>query len=175
VKSSLYLLFGFALSACTKQAALKTPQAKKEEQIQLSAKVEKEKDPGLTAVESLFEAYKKSHMDKSLLNLGAVYPGDFSVAATWKGSPQTPVQWRANRKKFLNPIKSVEFGEAVFFKKSSKNVYAVAFKEIVETYDKRKTTHYGYLESAPEDDKHFAVETISLVAADFDRWRKEAN
>ncbi len=176
MKIFIYLLSGFAFSSCTKKPELIAPKVREEEVLPLSlaAKTE-EQDPRPKLVETVFESYKQSHIEKSLVNLKNIYQGDFSVKASWKGNAQTSEQWRANRKKFMNPIKSVEFSDTVIFKKPSRNIYAVVFKETVVTYDKKSTVYYGYLESAPADDSHFAVEQISLAEADFDRWMKDRN
>lgn len=172
MKVLVCLLSASALCACTKQGPTNLPKEKEAEPSLSLAAQNEIQDPRLKQVESLFEVYKRSHIEKSMMTLKTIYPGDLAIKASWKGVSVPSGNWMDNRKKFMNPIKSVEFTDAKIFAHRPRNSYVVVFKELVETYDKRKTVYYGYLEQSQAGDSHFSVEEISVKESDYNRWLK---
>jgi hypothetical protein len=161
------------LLSCTQSAkhAAANEEAKKPA-MALAAKTEAP-NPDLKRIETLFDTYKKSHIEKSLETLKTVYPEDLAIKGIWKGNPVPSSKWMENRKKFMTPIKSVEFSDTLIFKNASKNSYVVVYKEKVETFDKKTTVYFGQLESSVANEGHFFSEEISLKSSDYDRWAKD--
>lgn len=170
MKVLVCILSVFTLGSCTKKAPANLSKEKKtESSLSLAAQPEV-KNPRLKKVEDLFEIYKRSHIEKSMMTLKTVYPDNLAIKTTWKGLAVPSSNWMDNRKKFMNPIKSVEFSEAHIFANTPRNSYVVIFKELVETYDKKKTMYYGYLEQPQADENHFTAEEVSLKESDYIRW-----